>query len=132
MSIQSPLADMLTHIRNAQMISKPQVIFAASQLKTEVCRVLHEEGYIVDYHKDTDLRGHPVLVVNLKYHENEPAIREIRIVSKPSVRRYVKLADLPKIYNGLGIAIISTSQGVLSDRQARQKKVCGEMLCTVF
>lgn len=131
MSMQDPLADMLTRIRNAQMAGKTSVDMPGSKLKAAVARVLKDEGYIQGFEARMD-GVKPRLNLELKYFQGKPVIAEIDRVSRPSVRRYSGRDDLPSVRGGLGIAIISTSQGVMTDRAARAAGVGGEVLCTVF
>ncbi len=130
MSMQDTLADMFTRIRNAQMATKETVTMPSSKLKVEVARVLKEEGFINDYSVAEGTK--PELVVTLKYFEGKAVIEHIQRVSKPSLRSYKGKAELPKVADGLGIAIVSTSNGVMTDRAARHAGVGGEVLCTVF
>ena len=131
MSMQDPLADMLTRIRNAQMAGKTSVEMPGSKLKTAVARVLKEEGYLAGF--DSFAEGAKQrLRLDLKYHAGKPVIVEIDRVSRPSLRRYVAKDELPSVRGGLGIAIVSTSRGVMTDRAARAAGVGGEVLCTVF
>ena len=131
MSMQDPLSDMLTRIRNAQMSGKTQVEMPGSKLKAAVAKVLADEGYIAGY--EAHVEGvKPRLALELKYFQGKPVIAEIDRASKPSLRRYSGKDDLPSVRGGLGIAIISTSQGVMTDRAARAAGVGGEVLCTVF
>jgi small subunit ribosomal protein S8 len=131
MSMQDPLADMLTRIRNAQMAGKKKVQMPASKLKAAVAAVLLDEGYIGGV--DTiEVDGKRNLVVNLKYFNGKPVIAEIDRKSRPGLRRYSSRDELPKVRGGLGVAIVSTSKGVMSDRAARAAGVGGEVLCTVF
>lgn len=126
-----PIADMLTRIRNAVLVRDREVKIPDSNLKAGIAEVLKQEGYIRDYDRIEDGRQ-GVLRVHLKYGpEGEPIIRELRRQSRPGRRDYRNVAALPKVLNGLGIAILSTSRGVLSDRQCREKNVGGELLCTV-
>ena len=131
MSMQDPLADMLTRIRNAQMAGKTVVEFPASKVKAAVCEVLLSEGYIAGLNK-VDADGKPQLRVDLKYFDGKPVIAEIDRSSRPGLRNYKGKDDLPKVRAGLGIAIVSTSKGVMSDRAARAAGIGGEVLCTVF
>lgn len=131
MSMQDPIADMLTRIRNAQMAGKGNVNIPASKLKTAISKVLQEEGYIAGYHTE-DQGGKPSLVVELKYYQGKPVILEIDRVSRPGLRAYAGKEELPKVRGGLGVAIVSTSKGVMTDRAARAAGVGGEVLCTVF
>ncbi|MEM6301991.1 MAG: 30S ribosomal protein S8 [Pseudomonadota bacterium] len=131
MSMQDPLSDMLTRIRNAQMSGKTQVEMPGSKLKAAVAKVLADEGYIAGF--EARVEGvKPRLALELKYFQGKPVIAEIDRASKPSLRRYSGKDDLPSVRGGLGIAIISTSQGVMTDRAARAAGVGGEVLCTVF
>jgi small subunit ribosomal protein S8 len=130
MPLSDPLGDMLTRIRNGQSAHKAAVSTPASKLRVSVLEVLRREGYIRGFrHEDI---GHGELSIELKYHNGEPVIRELRRVSKPGRRIYSPVKDLPRVYNGLGIAILSTPQGVMSDAEAREAHVGGEVLCTVF
>lgn len=132
MALSDPLGDMLTRIRNGQMAQKEAVRSPASKLRRSVLEVLQREGYIRGF-SDIDLeRGKRELSIELKYHNGEPVIRELRRVSKPGRRVYAGVADLPTVYNGLGVAIVSTPRGVMSDAEARAAHVGGEVLCTVF
>jgi small subunit ribosomal protein S8 len=132
MAMSDPLGDMLTRIRNGQMAAKSAINAPASKLRANVLEVLRREGYIRGY-ETVDLGGgKSELNIQLKYHNGEPVIRELRRVSKPGRRIYASVGDLPKVYNGLGIAIVSTPRGVLSDAEAREARVGGEVLCTVF
>lgn len=132
MSMNDPLGDMLTRIRNAQMRGKSSVRTPASKLRGWVLDVLQAEGYIRGYAAVTDERGLPAIDIELKYHEGTPVIREIRRVSKPGRRVYAGAKELPSIRQGLGVAIVSTPKGVMSDAAARSANVGGEVLCTVF
>ncbi|AVV34271.1 MAG: 30S ribosomal protein S8 [Cobetia sp.] len=130
MSMQDTLADMFTRIRNAQMATKETVTMPSSKLKVEVARVLKEEGYISEFAVAEGAK--PELTVTLKYFEGKSVIESIKRISKPSLRQYKGKGELPKVADGLGIAIVSTSRGVMTDRAARQAGVGGEVLCTVF
>jgi small subunit ribosomal protein S8 len=127
-----PIGDMLTRIRNGQRAKKAQVNSPASKLRARLLDVLQREGYIRGYTKFEMDSGKPELSIELKYYEGEPVIREISRVSKPGRRVYSSIKDLPTIYNGLGISILSTPQGVMSDSEARLANVGGEVLCRVF
>lgn len=132
MAMSDPLGDMLTRIRNGQMAAKSAIKAPASKLRANVLEVLRREGYIRNF-ETVDLGGgKSELSIELKYHNGEPVIRELRRVSKPGRRIYKGVDDLPSVYNGLGIAIVSTPRGVLSDAEAREARVGGEVLCTVF
>jgi small subunit ribosomal protein S8 len=132
MSFTDPIGDMLTRIRNASAARHEKVVIPASRLKVRIAEVLKEEGFIQDFVRHDDgVQG--AITVILKYTpDREPAISEIKRVSKPGMRRYVPTTDIPRVLNGLGIAILSTSKGVLADREARKQKVGGELICTVW
>ena len=132
MAMSDPLGDMLTRIRNGQMASKNAIQAPASKLRTNVLEVLRREGYIRGFEQVDLGGGKSELKIELKYHNGEPVIRELRRVSKPGRRIYKGVNDLPSVYKGLGIAIVSTPRGVLSDTEAREARVGGEVLCTVF
>ena len=127
-----PIGDMLTRIRNGQRAHKAAVNSPASKLRANLLDVLQREGYIRGYTQFEEDSGKPELSIELKYHEGEPVIREISRGSKPGRRVYSSIKDLPTIYNGLGISILSTPQGVMSDSEARVANVGGEVLCRVF
>ena len=127
-----PIADMLTRIRNAQNVGKPEVFVPYSHLKHEIAEILVKEGYIEGAEKDSSLSAHPELKLTLKYAGNEPVIRHIRRVSKPGLRVYVGAGKLPFVYDDRGIAIVSTSQGLMTNKEARSKKVGGEIICEIF
>jgi small subunit ribosomal protein S8 len=129
--MQDPLADMLTRIRNAQMAGKKAVEMPASKLKAAVAAVLLDEGYIAGV-DTSELDGKKRLVLTLKYYNGKPVIAEIDRKSRPGLRQYASRDELPKVRGGLGVAIVSTSKGVMSDRAARAAGVGGEVLCTVF
>jgi len=127
-----PLGDMLARIRNGQMARKTSVKAPASRLRTNVLEVLKREGYIRGYSLSQVGPGLSEIVIELKYHEGEPVIRSIDRVSTPGRRVYSKIKDLPRVSNGLGISILSTPRGVMSDAEARAANVGGEVLCQVF
>jgi small subunit ribosomal protein S8 len=131
MSMTDPVGDMLTRIRNGQRAHKSTVMAPASRLRVHILDVLTREGYIRGY-EQVDAGGKPALSIELKYHEGSPVIREIDRVSKPGRRVYSPVTNLPRVRNGLGISIVSTPKGVLSDAEARDQNVGGEILCTVF
>ena len=132
MAMSDPLGDMLTRIRNGQSARKSVVSSPSSRFRTNVLEVLKREGYIRNY-SSVDVRpGIRELKIELKYHDGTPVISEIKRVSRPGRRVYYGIRDLPRVYNGLGIAILSTPRGVLSDNEARTAKVGGEVLCHVF
>ena len=132
MAMSDPIGDMLTRIRNGQRARKSAITAPASKMRARVLDVLEREGFIRGYDHYEVRPGINQVRVELKYHEGEPVIREINRVSRPGRRVYSKIADLPKVYNGLGISIISTPRGVLSDAEAREANVGGEILCRVF
>lgn len=132
MSVNDPLGDMLTRIRNAQLRGKSTVTTPASKLRAWVLDVLAEEGYIRGYERKESANGQGELVISLKYFEGEPVIRDLKRVSKPGRRVYMSIKDIPTVRNGLGVAIVSTPKGVMSDAHARAANVGGEVLCTVF
>ena len=132
MAISDPLGDMLTRIRNAQMRGMDKVVTPASKLRARVLEVLQGEGYIRGYEKGTDAAGHPTLEIALKYFEGTPVIRELKRVSKPGRRVYMGSKEIPQVRQGLGVSIVSTPKGVMSDANARAANVGGEVLCTVF
>jgi len=128
--MQDPISDMLTRIRNAHHRSKPDVVMPSSKLKASLAKVLQDEGYISGFSVSDEVK--PSLTVELKYFEGKSVIEEINRASKPSLRVYAGTKDLPKVRSGLGVAIVSTSQGVMTDRAARAAGIGGEVLCTVF
>ena len=130
--MNDPIGDMLARIRNAGMRGKSTVSTPASKLRCWVLDVMADEGYIRGYEKTTGADGHPALEVSLKYYEGAPAIREMKRVSKPGRRVYMGVNDIPVVRQGLGVSIVSTSKGVMSDANARAANIGGEVLCTVF
>ncbi len=132
MSLSDPLGDLLTRIRNAQRARQSRCSAPASKLRENVLDVLKREGYIRAFSTEEIRPGIRQIQIELKYSEGEPAIKEITRVSKPGRRVYSKIAELPKFYNGLGISILSTPKGVMSDNEARTANVGGEVLCRVF
>ena len=132
MSFTDPIADMITRIRNAQLRTLDTVSIPSSKFRARILDVLKEEGYISDYKFLSDAKNKGSLIVNLKYHNGLPVIKEIRRISKPGRRIYTKADSIPKIQNGLGIAIVSTSMGIMSDNDARSKNIGGEIICKVF
>ena len=130
--MNDPIGDMLTRIRNAQGRGKGHVLTPASKLRARVLDVLQAEGYIRGYEQVTSVAGHPELRIELKYYEGTPVIREIKRVSKPGRRVYSGVKELPQVRQGLGVSIVSTPKGVMSDAHARAANVGGEVLCTVF
>jgi small subunit ribosomal protein S8 len=132
MSMSDPLGDMLTRIRNAQRAGHSTVMAPKSNLRMNVLAVLKREGYIRDFDVDEIEGGHSRIKIELKYHDGRPVIQEISRVSRPGRRVYSKIKELPRYYNGLGCMILSTPRGVLSDHEARQHNVGGEVLCRVY
>jgi small subunit ribosomal protein S8 len=131
MALNDPLGDLLTRIRNGQRMGKSKITTPASKLRSMVLDVLKREGYIRDFHA-VEEHGFPAIEIELKYHDGSPVIREIDRVSTPGRRVYSKIKELPRYYNGLGIQILSTPRGVLSDNEARAANVGGEVLCRVY
>ena len=131
MSMTDPIADMLTRIRNANQMKHESVSMPASRLKLEILEVLKNEGYIAEYEKVEDGKQ-GVIKVTLKYNNKERVIKGLKKISKPGLRVYAKSSELPKVLNGLGVAIISTSNGIMTDREARQKKLGGEVIAFVW
>ena len=130
--MNDPIADMLTRIRNSQMRGKSVVNSPASKLRAWVLDVLKDEGYIRGYEKITDENGFSLLEISLKYYAGPPVIRELKRVSKPGRRVYMGAKDIPIVRQGLGLSIVSTPKGVMSDASARSNNVGGEIICTVF
>jgi small subunit ribosomal protein S8 len=130
MSMSDPIADMLTRIRNAQSVNKPVVTMPSSKVKAAIASVLKDEGYIDDFAVQTS-EGKAQLNISLKYYAGRPVIETISRVSKPGLRVYRGSNDIPKVMNGLGVTIVSTSKGVMTDRKARAAGVGGEVLCVV-
>lgn len=132
MPVNDPIGDMLTRIRNSSLRGKSTVVTPASTLRARVLDVLLAEGYIRGYEKSETSNGQGEFTISLKYYEGEPVIRELKRVSKPGRRVYMGVDEIPQVRNGLGVAIVSTPKGVLSDANARAANVGGEVLCTVF
>jgi small subunit ribosomal protein S8 len=130
MTMQDPISDLLTRIRNAQQANHPEVSIPASKLKVAICEVLEQEGYIEGFQVAEG--GKPTLTVALRYHRGRPVIEEIKRVSRPGLRSYKGSDALPKVRGGLGVSIVSTNKGVMTDRDAKAQGVGGEVLCTVF
>ncbi len=132
MSMTDPIADMLTRIRNANMVSHEKVEMPSSKLKVELAKLLKEEGFITDY-EVKEAGKFKVLSITLKYDMNKkPVITKLERISKPGLRNYSKAKNLPKVLGGMGIAIVSTSKGLLTDRKARKENIGGEVLCYVY
>ena len=132
MSFNDSLSDMLTRIRNAHSVNKRATYCLSSNLNNNVLKVLKDEGYIRNFVKEDIREGISHIKIELKYHEGVPVIKRIKRISKPGIRVYSKIKELPKPYGGLGISIISTPKGVMSDQKARANNVGGEILCEVF
>ena len=132
MAFVDPIGDMITRIRNAQMRLLNKVIIPSSKFRVKILDVLKQEGYISDYKISGEASKKSSISIDLKYYNGAPVIKNIKRVSKPGIRVYSKITDLPKIYGGLGISILSTPKGVMSDNQARKNNVGGEVLCEVF
>ena len=130
--MNDPIGDMLTRIRNAQMRGKSTVSTPASKLRAWVLDVLADEGYIRGYEKTSSNDGHGAIEISLKYFDGVPVIKELKRISKPGRRVYLGVKDIPQVRQGLGVSIVSTPQGVMSDANARAKNVGGEVICTVF
>ena len=130
MSLSDPIGDMLARIKNAQVRNHSKVSLPSSKFKAKIAEVLKSEGYIIDYSINDDKK--PSIEINLKYNSGNPVINTIERISKPGRRIYSSASSLPKINNGLGIAIVSTPQGVMTDVDARKKKLGGEIICKVF
>lgn len=130
MSMSDPISDMLTRIRNAQMAEKTNVRMPSSKLKVAIAQVLQDEGYVEDY-KVSSEGCKPTLEIGLKYYAGRPVIEKIQRVSRPGLRMYKGCDDIPNVMNGLGIAIVSTSKGLMTDRKARANGIGGEVLCIV-
>ena len=130
--MNDPIGDMLTRIRNGQMRGKSVVSTPASKLRLRVLEVLESEGYIRGFEESKDSFGHPAIEISLKYYEGQPVIRELKRVSKPGRRVYLGRDDIPQVRQGVGVSIVTTSKGVMSDANARANGVGGEVLCTVF
>jgi small subunit ribosomal protein S8 len=130
MSMSDPIADMLTRIRNAQMVNKTNVVMPSSKVKASIANVLKDEGYIEDFAVN-DVNGKKELSIELKYYAGKPVIERIQRISKPGLRIYKGSQEIPKVMNGLGVTILSTSQGVMTDRKAQAAGIGGELLCLV-
>ena len=132
MTLVDPIGDMLTRIRNGQMRSLNKINIPFSNFRLKILEVLKKEGYIIDFNIDNDKKKIKFLSVDLKYYEGQPVIKEIKRVSKPGRRVYSKATSIPKVLNGLGLAILSTSKGVMSDTDAMKNNLGGEIICKVF
>tara|TARA_B100001029_G_C14904807_1_gene363013 strand:+ start:410 stop:808 length:399 start_codon:yes stop_codon:yes gene_type:complete len=132
MTFVDPIGDMLTRIRNGQMRSLNKIIVPFSVFRSQILEVLKREGYIVNFNIDKDDKNKKLLSVDLKYYEGQPVIREIKRISKPGRRVYSKATSIPRVHNGLGLAILSTSKGVMSDSDAIKNNLGGEIICRIF
>ena len=130
MSMSDPISDMLTRIRNAQMAEKVTVVMPSSKLKAAIAKVLQDEGYVEGFNISSN-DGKPVLEIGLKYYAGRPVIEKIQRISRPGLRIYKGCQDIPQVMNGLGVAIVSTSKGLMTDRKARANGIGGEVLCIV-
>ena len=132
MSFVDPIGDMITRIRNAQLRALNNVKIPSSKFRAKILDILKQEGYISNYKVLMEEKNKAIFVVDLKYHNGAPVIKEIKRVSKPGRRIYAKADSISKIQNGLGLAIVSTSMGIMSDNEARLKNIGGEIICSVF
>jgi len=132
MTFVDPVGDMLTRIRNGQMRSLKKISIPFSTFRSKILDVLKKEGYIIDFKTDKDKENKKFLFVNLKYYEGKPVIREITRVSKPGRRVYSRADSIPRVHSGLGVAILSTSKGVMSDSEAIKNNLGGEIICRIF
>lgn len=130
--MNDPISDFLTRIRNASLARKPECTAQQSKLKKAIAAILKDQGFIRGFEERNDERGHPQIVVQLKYVDGVPAITGIKSVSKPGCRIYFKSTEIPRVLGGLGIGILTTSKGVVNDRDARRNKVGGELICNVW
>lgn len=128
--ITDPISDMLTRIRNASAVKKTEVILPFSKIKLAIVKILRENGYIEDFKKENN--GINGLKIVLKYNNNQPSIISLKRISKPGCRRYASVADLPRVIGGRGVAIVSTSQGIMTNKEAMKRKLGGEIICEVF
>ena len=132
MTLTDPIGDMFSRIRNGQLRSLNSIIIPSSKFRKNILEILKNEGYISDYFIEKTLNNKTTLKVSLKYYEGDPVIKEIKRISKPGRRVYSRANSIPKVMNGLGLAILSTSKGVMSDTEARKKNIGGEVICRVF
>ena len=127
-----PIADFLTRIRNAVKANHKVVVAPGSKIKEAITRILFEQGYILAYKFDKDEKGHPIIKIALKWNEKTNAIKDLKRVSRPGLRQYSSVADMPRVINGLGTAIVSTSKGIMTGAQAVKENVGGEVLCYIY
>lgn len=132
MSMTDPIADMLTRIRNGQMAEKRTVDIPGSKVKSAIARILQEEGFITGFEETQGQGGKKTLTVELKYFEGQPVITSLQRVSRPGLRQYSAAGEIPRVLNGIGVMILTTPKGVMTDRQARAENVGGELLCRVY
>ena len=132
MTMSDPISDMLTRIRNGQSAKKELIKVSSSKVKRSICKVLADEGYIASFSEEKNENGFQELTVELKYFEGKPVISEIKRVSRPGLRQYSNTKDIPSVRDGLGVTVVTTSRGVMSDAQARKQKLGGELLFRVF
>ena len=132
MTLTDPIGDMFSRIRNGQMRALSSIEIPSSTFRKNILKILKDEGYIKDFYTEKTVNNKTNLKINLKYYEGDPVIKEIKRISKPGIRKYSKISDLNKPYGGLGISILSTPKGVMSDQQAKKNNVGGEILCEVF
>ena len=132
MTFVDPIGDMLTRIRNGQMRSLNKISVPFSVFRSKILEVLKKEGYIINFSIDKGEKNKKLLLVDLKYYEGQPVIREIKRISKPGRRVYSRATSIPKVHNGLGLAILSTSKGVMSDAEATKNNIGGEIICRIF
>ena len=132
MSLTDPIGDMFSRIRNGQMRSLNSIDIPSSNFRKNILKILKEEGYIKDYYIEKSENNKIKLKINLKYYEGDPVIKEIKRISKPGRRIYSRATSIPKVMNGLGLAILSTPKGVMSDTEARKNNIGGEIICRVF
>ena len=132
MSLSDPIGDMLARIKNSQMRSQKKVEMPSSKFKTKIAEILKSEGYIIDFYLDENKEKIKSIIVVLKYYEGQPVIKEIKRVSKPGRRVYSRAMSIPKVKNGLGLAILSTSKGIMSDAEAIKNNLGGEIICRIF
>ena len=127
-----PIADFLTRIRNAVKANHKVVVAPGSKIKEAITRILFEQGYILDYKIDKDEKGHPIIKIALKWNDKTNAIKDLKRVSRPGLRQYSSVANMPRVINGLGTAIVSTSKGIMTGAQAVRENVGGEVLCYIY
>ena len=131
MSMQDPISDMISRVMNAQARRHATVSFSSSKIKNAICSVLEKEGFISSFKIEGE-ESKKTILVSLKYHQESPVIKELKRISKPGLRKYFSSKEIPSVRNGLGVGIITTSKGVLTDKEAREHGVGGELICTVF